>query len=345
VRLFDAHCDTILKIVDEGHRIFDGRATAHVTLPGLRRAGVAAQLFACFVLRKRHPGTEEQRAMELIDAIHAMVDESHGAFHLVDRAEVLALDDGASGAIAVLIGLEGADPLVGRVDALHRFFARGVRLLTLAWSDNEFAGTAFGTDTGLTQRGVDLVALAEELGVLVDVSHLSDRAFEDVANAARRPFVASHSNCRSLCPSLRNLTDRQIRTLADRGGALGVNLFPGFLDPQFRAAMEAARTELCERHGEGWEAVFDAHLRTMPRPPATWIARHVLHAIRVGGEDCVGLGADLDGVSSLPDGIDGAGDLAELPNHLAAAGLRTRQVEKVCWETMHRLFSEALPSP
>jgi membrane dipeptidase len=153
--------------------------------------------------------------------------------------------------------------------------------------------------------------------------------------------VASHSNCRALCPTLRNLTDEMIRALADRGGVLGINLFPGFLDPAFHQRMRSVRGSL-PTESEAGEARFRAWLAAAPRPSEDWIARHVAHALRVGGEDCVGLGADLDGVSSLPAGIDSVSDLARIPELLGAAGLSTRRVEKVCWGNMHRAVSAIL---
>ncbi|UCF09902.1 MAG: membrane dipeptidase [Candidatus Bipolaricaulota bacterium] len=340
--LFDAHCDTILKIVDCGEDLFDEGADMHITLPGLRRAGVRAQLFACFVLSERHPGTERERALVLLDRLAALAATNPDDLRLVVTARDLSL--GAEGAIGMILGLEGADPLEGSAAALRDFFDRGVRLVIPAWKDNPFSGTAFGANSGLSRVGRELVAIAEELGVVVDVSHLSDRAFADVLEVSTRPFVASHSNCRALCPSLRNLTDAMIRDLADRGGVLGVNFFPGFLDPTFRRDMEERRDALRLEDVQTREERFRAWISAAPRPRIDWIARHVLHAIDTGGEDCVGLGADLDGVTSLPTGIDSASDLATVPPLLTAAGLSTRQVEKVCWENMHRIFSEVLPA-
>ena len=119
--------------------------------------------------------------------------------------------------IAIIASLEGADPLQGEVDNLAVFYRAGVRLLTLAWGDNDFCGSVHGDGRRLTPRGVDLVAACEEQRVLVDVSHASDQAFVDICRVATRPFVASHSNCRSLCPSPRNLTDDMIRAMAERG--------------------------------------------------------------------------------------------------------------------------------
>ena len=340
---FDAHCDTVMKVLDDGVDFVRGEGTAHVTFPAMREAGIRAQIFACFVLSEHHPGAETERAEAMIRAIVSMAEGTRDEMRVArTREELDAAFDG--GPIAALIGLEGADPLEGRAENLRRFADLGVRDLIFAWKDNPFSGTAFGEDTPLTREGRRLLGLAEELSVMVDVSHLSDRAFDDVCRMATRPFVASHSNCRAFCPSLRNLTDPMIRRLADRGGVMGINLGAHFLDPEyhrrsmplFEAAQEPGVLEE-ERRRLREEAML------IPRPTLTWVGRHVTHAIEVGGEDCVGLGGDLDGALRLPDGIDTVADYPSLLPVLRAANLSERQIEKVCSRNFRRVFDEVLP--
>jgi membrane dipeptidase len=338
--LFDAHCDTILKVVDAGIDLFDEHAAAQVTVPGMRRAGVRVQVFACFVLSERHPGRERQRAFDLLEALQSLATTRPDALRIVTTGD--HLDPHPEAPIGMILGLEGADPLSADPRALEAFHQSGVRWVIPAWKDNAFSGTAFGTDAGLSEAGRELIALAEELRIVVDVSHLSDTAFADVLEVSSRPIVASHSNCRAICPSRRNLTDGMIRVLAERGGVLGLNLFPGFLDPAFHEALEAARAPIREEGPEGPEDSIAAWMQTAARPSMAWITRHVLHAIRTGGEDCIGLGADLDGVMSLPEGVDSVDDLAKIPQLLDDAGLSSRQIEKVCWGNMHRVVTEIL---
>jgi membrane dipeptidase len=248
------------------------------------------------------------------------------------------------GPIAAVIALEGADPLEGRADNLRRLVERGVRSVVFAWKDNEFSGTAFGSNTGLSREGERLLGLAEELSIIVDVSHLSDRAFADVCRAATRPFVASHSNCRALCPHPRNLTDAMIKILADRGGVMGINLAPHFLVPEIASAYAVLRAEAAARgDGPDVRAEIAALRRDLPRPDLEHVARHVVHAIRVGGEDAVGLGGDLDGIGVLPAGFDSVADYAGLPDLFRAAGLCERQVQKVCRANFARALGELLP--
>jgi len=344
VRFFDAHCDTVMKVMDGSHDFHSGVGAGHVSVPGLVASGFCAQVFACFVLAERCPGTERATAEGVIDSICRIIGEASGAMALaLTGTDVRAAC--AGGPIAGLIALEGADPLEGKAESFSHFHRLGVRDLILAWKDNPFSGSAFGTNAPLTLEGEALVLQAEELGTMIDVSHLSDRAFADVCRIVRKPFIASHSNCRALCPSVRNLTDPMIRQLAERGGVMGINLVPGFLDPE-RARQEALYGQ--ELVAKGQTGPTTAGLRRdfvarLPRVSLAWAGRHVRHAIQVGGEDCVGLGADLDGTDTLPMGMDGVRDYPALADMLLKAGLTPRQLEKVAWRNLERVFCDVLP--
>ena len=340
---FDAHCDTVMKVLDHGDDFVHGEGKAHVTFPAMKEAGIQAQIFACFVLSERYPGEEAERAETMIRAIEAMTEGTEGEMRIArTRGEVK--DAFSGGAIAAILGLEGADPLEGKAERLRHFFELGVRDLIFAWQDNPFSGTAFGENTPLTREGERLLGLAEELGVMVDVSHLSDRAFDDVCKMASRPFVASHSDCRALCPSRRNLTDPMIRELADRGGVMGINLAPGFLDPEVHR-WQAPLFEEALKPGvpEEERSRLREEAMSIRRPSLDWVARHVRHAIDVGGEDCIGLGGDLDGIGQTPVGIEGVADYPSFVPLLREVGLSESQIEKVCYRNFVRVFDEVLP--
>ena len=343
MKFFDTHCDTAMRVLD-GELDFSTGKGGHIGLPQLVEAGSCAQVFACFVLSERSPGQERERAESMIGKIYSMADESGGSLRIVKTSGGLrASCDGGEG-IAAIIGLEGADPLEGRAESLRHFHELGVRDIIPAWQDNPFSGTAFGTNTPLTAEGKKLIELSEELQVMVDVSHLSDKAFADVCEISKRPFIASHSNCRSLCPTLRNLTDDMIRTLSDHGGVMGINLSPSFLDPDYYVqAFPRWQRSLEPGVSRDEKERLRAEERGLPRPAIDWIVRHMLHAIDVGGEDVIGLGGDLDGTSSTPTGIESIADYVKLPDLLLAAGLSTGQVEKVCYANFERVFSEILP--
>lgn len=347
MRYFDAHCDTIQPILLR-QADFTADPGLHVTLPGMLEAGLSAQVFAAWTYAERGTGTEYERAMEQVEGV-ADLCRGHSA-HLLfaTRYTEIATAGETPGRIAAIASLEGADPLMGDVDLLRDFYAAGVRLVTLAWGDNAFSGTVFGDGTGLTAKGRELVELCDEMGVVVDVSHASDLAFSQVADVARGPVVASHSNCRMLCPHNRNLTDEMIRSLGERGGVMGINLASAFLSAEFFAQQKDEHDEWVRRIGAGEGSFREATeaaragARTLPRPPLDLVVTHVRHAMNVGGEDCVGLGGDLDGIESTPAGMDTVADYAKLEALLLAGGLSPKQVEKVCHENLERVFREIL---
>jgi membrane dipeptidase len=337
VPFFDAHCDAPMKVIDDGADFAAAAARMHVTLPGLDEAGVRIQVFAsCAVYPETPPDRIVERGEAMVSAVWAMAAASGGRMAVGTSAADLRRAM-AGGPMAAIIALEGADPLEGKAEGLRRYVERGVRSVIFAWRDNEFSGTAFGTDSPLTREGERLLGLAEELSTMVDVSHLSDRAFADVCRASTRPFIASHSNARALCPHPRNLTDAMIRQVADCGGVMGINLAPHFLDPQVAAMWAAASADSAQSKEE-----VAARRRGLPRPSLDWVARHVVHAIKVGGEDAVGLGGDLDGIDVTPDGIDSVADYVKLVPLFREVGLSERQIDKVCYANFLRVFEEVL---
>ena len=353
---FDAHCDAVMHIEDDDFDFVAGKGRSHMDLPRLLAAGHRAQVFAIFAAASYYPGRDLRAYAErAITAIHGWADASGGQMRVArSRDEVQRMSESISSAplppsspapLFALIGLEGADPLEARAENLRHFFELGVRLVIPAWDDNAFSGSSAGPGDGLTAEGIRLIELCEELGVMVDVSHASDAAFAQIREMVRGPFVASHSNCRTLCPAARNLTDAQIRALADRGGVMGINLAPDFLSPEYLAAWDAVMTPVRGADAATRQKLREAagpQLRAIPLPGLDWLARHACHAIAIGGEDCIGLGGDLDGITFMPAGINGVEDYSLIPAALVAAGLTEAQVEKVCWRNMARVFGEVL---
>jgi len=350
-QFFDAHCDTVMRVFDGGLDFVGGQGRAHIDLPRLLTAGYCVQLFAIFAPASQYPDRDLRAfADDIIAAIKGWVDASGERMRLITETSHIREVCASEGVVGALLGMEGADPLEGRAENLAHFHQLGLRSLIPAWSDNAFSGTCMGSGGPLTQEGAKLIELAETLRVMVDVSHLSDAAFDQVCQITRRRFVASHSNCREICPSPRNLTDGQIRALAARGGVMGINLSADFLAPDYMVlwdaiagpAYAAARQTSDPAEKRRIRDETRAKLVQIPLPPAEWIARHVRHAIDVGGEDCIGLGGDLDGITTMPVGITGAESYPAIADLLVAAGLTASQVEKVCWRNMARVYAEVL---
>jgi membrane dipeptidase len=350
-QFFDAHCDTVMRVFDGGLDFVGGQGRAHIDLPRLLTAGHCVQLFAIFAPKSQYP-ERDLRALadDIIAAIKGWVEASGERMRLVTEASHIQELCASEGVVGALLGMEGADPLEGNAEYLQHFQQAGLRSLIPAWSDNAFSGTCMGSGGPLTEEGAKLIGLAEALRVMVDVSHLSDAAFAQVCRITRRPFVASHSNCREICPSPRNLTDEQIRALAARGGVMGINLSADFLAPDYMLLWDAiagpayAAARLTSDPAEK-RRIHDetrAKLVQLPLPLPEWIVRHVRHAIDIGGEDCIGLGGDLDGITTMPIGITGAESYPVIAERLSTAGLTAAQVEKVCWRNMARVYADIL---
>lgn len=352
MRFFDAHCDAVMHAYDGPFDFLGGDPRpagerSHVDLPRLEAAGHCVQLFAVFVSQRYFSGRDVRPlALDAIATIRGWADASAGRLRLICTAADLraACAEDAPG-VGALIGLEGADPLATAED-LRGFFDLGVRNVIPAWDDNHFSGTVFGEGGGLTDEGRKLVLLAEALGVMVDVSHASDTAFDQIAGLTHRPFVASHSNCRAVSASPRNLTDAQIRVLANRGGVLGLNFAPDFLDPDYLAAWDglmAPMKDMAPADRQKYRVEIGPQVAAIPLPGLDAIVRQARHAVNIGGEGCVGLGGDLDGIGALPVGLTGVDDYPRVAEALAAGGFTERQVDLICRGNMLRVYGEILP--
>ncbi|QBS37883.1 MULTISPECIES: dipeptidase [Thermaerobacter] len=284
--IVDAHVDTVLDLAAGRRRLGERSPEGHVDLPRLEEAGVGVQVFAHWIEPAYKPHAALVRFMELYDAFLAEVARN------ADRiAVVTGVDDLqrtlAAGKVAAVVGIEGGEVLHGRLGVLRLLHRLGVRLVGLTWNErNDLAdGAGDGrSGGGLSQRGVAVVREMNRLGMVVDVSHLSDAGFYDVLAVSRQPVVASHSNCRALCPHPRNLSDDQIRALAAQGGVMGMNFYARFL------------------RADGPATVDD-------------VVRHIEHVASLVGPEHVGLGSDFDGIGETPQGLE---DVTRLPNLIEA---------------------------
>lgn len=270
--IIDGHCDTILDIIGEAWegevgeaRDFLIRATrGHVDLPRLIEAGINCQAMALFTSNRR---LAEARSwtwslIEVIEAICGRTDK----FRIVRSAAEIQRAK-AEAWIAALLAIEGGEAIGESLEELRAFHGRGIRLMTLTWSRRNAIGRGVGVpgSDGLSDFGKRVVSEMENLGMIVDASHLSDEALGDLLSIAKRPIVASHSNCRALCDHRRNLTDRQIEGIASTGGLVAATFAGAFIDP------DPAKVT--------WERFLD----------------HVDHLVAVAGAEHVGIGSDFDG--------------------------------------------------
>jgi len=317
--VIDGHNDVVTKVLDDGydldvrHAAGFGKETGQTDLPRLAESGITAQFLAAWVDAShaaRDPDGSFERALAYFDAIDAFA-ARHPERLLLATDATAVWRAKREGRIAIYVGVEGGHAIEGSLDKLRELRRRGARYLTLTWNNgNEWAGSSIGVNGtrtgGLTPFGRDVIRELERLGMLVDLSHASDRTFDDVLEVATNPVVATHSCARALADHPRNLSDGQLRAVARTGGVVGVNFYSRFLDPAFLAAALAR---------EGGAADVP-----LPETPLSLLADHVEHVARVAGVEHVALGSDFDGVAALPEGMEDVTCLPRLAEALLARG-------------------------
>jgi membrane dipeptidase len=333
----DTHADTTQRIVYQGASFLDGIPGAHVDLAKMRAGGLDAQFFSIFVLPKRTPPASYfSEAMRQITALQSLVEGSGGRLTLARTARDVR-NAAAQGVPSVLLGVEGGHALgTGREGAqlanLRRLADEGVRYMTLTWTNSNSIGGSSGDagdTTGLTPFGRRAIDEMQKLGILIDLSHVSDPLFWDVIRHAKKPVILSHSSSRAIANVPRNVTDAMLRAVAQNGGAVCVNFNPAFLDADYfrkQGPLWAAARDLPP--DEGWRRVVETSAQ-LPPVPLSRLVDHILHMIEVAGVDHVCLGSDFDGIPSLPAGLADASHLPALTEALAHRGLSLADLRKV----------------
>ena len=310
----DTHCDTILAVA-RGQRTLGERSDqGHIDLPRLREAGVDVQFFACFIEGEFKPDRGQYRALQLIDLFYrqmeAYSDQVAVAHNLAEMDAIRA-----SGRIAAVLAIEGGEAVGPDISGLRILYRLGVRSLGLVWNQRNLLADGVGerrTHGGLTSFGVEVVEEANRLGMLVDVSHLSDEGFWDVIAVSTHPIIASHSNARAVCDHPRNLTDDQIRALAKNGGVMGLNFAPAFV-----AANRPATVADLAVHAE--------HIANL-----------------AGSADHIGLGSDYDGIGAAPQGLEDVTQLWRLTEALLRRGFSEDDVRKILGGNHRRLLAAVI---
>ena len=342
--VIDLHCDTPMLFRDGSYDLGQRNDRGEVDIPRMRDGSVTAVFFSVYTSPTRNTELQAvQEALEIIDSIHRTVD-----LHRDDLALALSADDiralRGSGRIAILIGIEGGHMINSSLAVLRSLYSLGGRYLTLTHSkDTAWAGSSGSdSDNGLTAFGREVVAEMNRLGMMVDVSHVSDRTFWDVVESSRAPIIASHSSARALASHKRNMTDEMIRATADTGGVVHINYYNVFLDDGYVQRSRAWEAENPDTgRGEGRDARTKAKLAAIGRTPLETLLDHFQHAVRVGGIEAVGMGSDFDGVDGeLPEGVEDVAMIPNIASGLVRRGFSTGDVEKILGANSLRVFGD-----
>ena len=351
--VLDSHCDTPSQILRLRDLSIDNEYS-HVDFPKLKRGGVDGAFFALYVPASL--ATEEAYAysQRLLDAVHSTITQNPAAVRLT-VSEPEAKNNKSEGVFSMFLGLENGSPVGKSMDRLHEFYDAGVRYMTLCHSrDNQICdscASASGKWGGLSPFGKEVIAEMNRIGMLVDVSHISDAAFYDVIRCSQRPVVATHSCCRALSDHPRNMTDDMIRALASEGGVIQINFYPLFLDVNFRNTLSASGIM---DYGEAVEEAFikdpadpskraawnevQKALTELQRPSFKLIADHIDHAVSLVGIDHVGLGSDYDGIEVTPDGMEDISMMPRIFDELRSRGYTESDLSKIASENFFRIL-------
>ena len=349
--IFDAHVDSIGRALDLGHDL-GVRGPGHLDLVRAREGGLGAWVVVCWVDPEHHLDRSFRRAADMLRAARELEARHPDRFRLVGNGRELE-DCRAAGLIAGIPGIEGGHAIEESLEKLAWFFEGGLRVMTLVWNNHLSwvrscqPGAGAGVPAGISGFGRDVVREMNRLGMLVDLSHAGDRAFFDVLETSERPPIASHSGCRALHDHPRNLSDEQLRALADRGGVVGIVFHPGFLDSRARADEARVRSSLAYRslRDPNPMARFLAQQEHMRRaaPPLDCgrLIDHVVHAVEVAGVEHVGLGSDFDGIERGPAGLEDASAYPRIAELCLERGFTPDEVGRILWSNMERVFAQA----
>jgi len=368
--VIDTHADTPQRFVDEHFDLADPLQGGNLNLESARAGNLGAEFFSIWVEPTRYKGQYAHRTLELIDAVKQQV-----ARH-PDQLLFVATPGGIEAArhehkMAVLMGIEGGHSIEDSIPLLRQYYALGVRYMTLTWANSNNWADSSGdiddksiphTKEGLSEFGKDVVYEMNRLGMMVDISHVSDKTFFRTLVITRAPVIASHSAARALCNAPRNMTDAMLRAVANsggpnsKGGVIQVNFFSGFISQDYWNAMKAMEPEVDKAvqelkdkaKAEGKEAseleiekLRRSYADKIPRPPLSALIDHIDHIAKVAGIDHVGLGSDFDGIGGqLPQGIDSAADLPKITEALMARGYSAEDCRKILGGNLLRVFRE-----
>jgi membrane dipeptidase len=313
--VIDTHCDTLMSYLPQRGRpkrsLGERSEHGHIDLPRMIDGGVTCQTFAIYTGNKPIVPDATLKALQMTDVFYEGIEANDGIVAVTSADEIVAAKK--AGKATGLLSIEGAEPLMGDIGLLRVFYRLGVRMLSFAWNFRTPFADGLGArraESKLPELGVQALEEMERLGMIFDVSHLTDTVFWDVADVMKGPFIASHSNCRAVCDHPRNLTDDMIRALADHGGVMGMNFAPAFVDKE-KATVER-------------------------------MVDHVDHVVDLVGPDHVGLGSDFDGIGSTPEGLEDVSKMPNMTRVMVSRGYGDEDILKILGGNHLRVFKQII---
>src|SRR3989475_2279377 len=353
----DTHDDTTQRFFSKDYDIGKRNSDGHVDIPRMREGGMNDIFFSIWIDGRIMGPPAVQKALDQIDAVHAHVRE-YAKDLVLCRTAPERREAHAQGKIAALIGVEGGHMIGNDIRVLRMFGDLGVRYMTLShfyndeWADSS---TDKPVHNGLTDFGKDIVREMNRQGIMVDISHVSDKTFFDALEVSKAPLIASHSSCRALCNHPRDMSDDMIKALAAKGGVIQINYERSFIDQAYKEAYDrvaggvVAATEKITQECSGDEECFGRKMAEKQKqataegklPHVSWerIIEHIDHVVKLVGADHVGLGSDFDG-ADMPEGMEDCSKLPKITEALLRKGYSEEDIRKILGGNTLRVMVE-----
>ncbi|MDD2376007.1 MAG: dipeptidase [Clostridia bacterium] len=314
--IIDSHCDTALKLLS-GSNINSN--TNQFTLNNALKYDKYLQFFAMYIEPEYVKDGEYDLCNRLIDLVkNEVYNNSKYMKIIINKNELEQYFNEKNRRLGVILTVEDASCLEGKIDNLYNLFDRGIRVIGLTWNGkNQIAGGADCSNTnndGLSKFGEEVVKKMNELGIIIDVSHLSEKSFYDVMKITNKPVMASHSCCKSICNHRRNLSDDQIKLISKNGGIIGVNLYKDFLN------IDTNKADI------------------------ECLVKHIRHIFNIGGKECIGLGSDYDGmnINKVVIGLENNSKLSNLSKYLKRSEFTDEEVDRIMWKNQFEFLKREL---
>jgi membrane dipeptidase len=357
--VLDTHDDTTQRFFSKDFDLSKRNPDGHVDIPRMRDGGMNTIFFSIWIDGRIMGPPAVQKALDQIDAVHENVRKFSTDLMFARTAEDIRRAH-AQGKIAALIGVEGGHMIGNDIRMVRVFGDLGVRYMTLThfyndeWADSS---TDKPAHNGLTEYGKEIVREMNRQGIMVDISHVSDKTFYDVLEISKAPVIASHSSCRALCDHVRDMSDDMIKALAAKGGVIQINYEKSFIDQAYKTAYDQATggagvvgalNEATKTCGADQECVERAQIALERKltaegklPRVSWerIVDHIDHAVKLVGPEHVGLGSDFDG-ATMPDGMEDCSKLPKITEALLRKGYSDEDVRKILGENTLRVMGQ-----
>ena len=356
--VLDTHDDTTQRFFSKNFDLAKRNPDGHIDIPRMKEGGMNAIFFSIWIDGRTMGPPAIQKALDQIDAVHENV-RKNSRDMMFARTAADVRKTHAEGKIAALIGVEGGHMIGNDIRMVRIFSDLGVRYMTLShfyndeWADSS---TDKPAHNGLTEYGKEIVREMNRQGMMVDISHVSDKTFYDALEVSKAPLIASHSSCRAICNHPRDMTDDMIKALAAKGGVIQINYEKSFIDESYRQASEkvsggvVAMFDQLEKQCGDDEECLGKKMNEMEKqataegklPHVSWekIIDHIDHVVKLAGADHVGLGSDFDG-ATMPEGMDDCTHLPRITEALMRKGYNDNDIGKILGGNLLRVMEQA----